>query len=187
MKQKSAEAVVVDGVTTIQGGRRKPVYRAKGQTEGELSRRKQGNEGSRHLKGRIGRGAKLKARGSGQGEAVTRATGERNDSTRRGKFVGADLQQDEHDAALERVEANEGAAGVDGMTAEELREHLRAHWPSIRAKLDAREYQPSPVRRVTIPKPDGGETTAGDTDGAGPTDPTSDAPGTERRIRAEVQ
>ena len=60
-------------------------------------------------------------------------------------------------AAMERVEANKGAAGVDGMKVEELREHLRAHWPSIRAKLDAREYEPSPVRRVTIPKPDGGE------------------------------
>jgi group II intron reverse transcriptase/maturase len=60
-------------------------------------------------------------------------------------------------AALERVEANKGAAGVDGMKVEELRAHLRAHWPSIRAKLDAREYEPSPVRRVAIPKPDGGE------------------------------
>ena len=58
--------------------------------------------------------------------------------------------------ALERVQANSGAAGVDGMSVEELPEHLKAHWPSIRAKLEAGTYQPSPVRRVEIPKPSGG-------------------------------
>jgi RNA-directed DNA polymerase len=59
--------------------------------------------------------------------------------------------------ALDRVKENKGAAGVDGMRVEELSEHLRKHWISIRAKLEAQEYSPSPVRRVTIPKPDGGE------------------------------
>lgn len=59
--------------------------------------------------------------------------------------------------AQERVVRNKGAAGVDGMTVEELADHMRAHWRSIRAKLDARKYQPSPVKRVVIPKPDGGE------------------------------
>jgi len=58
--------------------------------------------------------------------------------------------------ALERVQANGGAAGVDGMTVEELPEHLKAHWPSIREKLETGTYQPSPVRRVEIPKPNGG-------------------------------
>jgi group II intron reverse transcriptase/maturase len=58
--------------------------------------------------------------------------------------------------ALERVRRNGGAAGVDGMTVEELPEHLKAHWPSIREKLEAGTYQPSPVRRVEIPKPNGG-------------------------------
>jgi RNA-directed DNA polymerase len=58
--------------------------------------------------------------------------------------------------ALERVQANGGAPGVDGMTVEELPEHLKAHWPNIRAKLEAGTYQPSPVRRVEIPKPKGG-------------------------------
>jgi len=58
--------------------------------------------------------------------------------------------------ALQQVKANRGAAGVDGMTVEELSSHLHKHWPSIRAKLDACEYQPSPVKRVSIPKPDGG-------------------------------
>jgi RNA-directed DNA polymerase len=59
--------------------------------------------------------------------------------------------------ALGRVEANQGAAGVDGMSVKELPKHLKAHWLTIRAKLDAKEYEPSPVRRVMIPKPDGGE------------------------------
>lgn len=58
--------------------------------------------------------------------------------------------------ALERVQTNGGAPGVDGMTVEELPEHLKAHWPSIREKLEAGTYQPSPVRRVEIPKPNGG-------------------------------
>lgn len=58
--------------------------------------------------------------------------------------------------ALERVQANGGAAGVDGMTVEELPEHLKRHWPRIRAKLEAGTYQPSPVKRVEIPKPSGG-------------------------------
>lgn len=56
-------------------------------------------------------------------------------------------------AALKRVQRNGGAPGVDGMTVEELPDHLRAHWPSIREKLEAGRYEPSPVKRVEIPKP----------------------------------
>lgn len=59
--------------------------------------------------------------------------------------------------AMERVQSNKGAPGVDGRTVEELPNHLGEHWRSIRAKLDEREYQPSPVKQVVIPKPDGGE------------------------------
>ena len=59
-------------------------------------------------------------------------------------------------AALKRVKRNGGAPGVDGMTAEELPEHLKAHWPSIRNKLEAGTYRPSPVKRVEIPKAGGG-------------------------------
>jgi RNA-directed DNA polymerase len=56
-------------------------------------------------------------------------------------------------AALKRVQSNGGAPGVDGMTVDELPDHLRVHWPSIREKLEAGRYEPSPVRRVEIPKP----------------------------------
>jgi RNA-directed DNA polymerase len=60
-------------------------------------------------------------------------------------------------AALARVEANGGAPGIDGLTVEALSPYLKAHWLEIRAALDAGRYRPQPVRRVTIPKPDGGE------------------------------
>jgi RNA-directed DNA polymerase len=58
--------------------------------------------------------------------------------------------------ALKRVKANKGAPGVDGMTVQALPAYLREHWPAIRASLLNRTYQPQPVRRVEIPKPDGG-------------------------------
>jgi RNA-directed DNA polymerase len=60
-------------------------------------------------------------------------------------------------AALRRVEANKGAPGIDGMPVEELRAHLKAHWPRIREDLLAGRYRPAPVRGVEIPKPGGGK------------------------------
>src|ERR1035437_10390863 len=59
-------------------------------------------------------------------------------------------------AALRRVKANKGAPGVDGITCDQLGDHLRQHWPAIREQLLSGTYQPKPVRRVEIPKPDGG-------------------------------
>lgn len=58
--------------------------------------------------------------------------------------------------ALERVKRNKGSAGLDGMTVEELPEHLKQNWEGIRAKLDKGSYVPSPVKRVEIPKAEGG-------------------------------
>ena len=58
--------------------------------------------------------------------------------------------------ALARVKANKGSAGVDGMTVHELPEFLKQHWPAIREQLLSGTYKPQPVRRVEIPKPDGG-------------------------------
>jgi RNA-directed DNA polymerase len=58
-------------------------------------------------------------------------------------------------AALKRVEANKGAAGVDGMSTEALRPWLNTHWPRIRKELLEGKYEPSPVRKVEIPKPGG--------------------------------
>lgn len=59
--------------------------------------------------------------------------------------------------AFKRVRANKGAAGVDGLDINQSSQHLATAWPSIREQLLAGTYRPSPVRRVTIPKPDGGE------------------------------
>lgn len=59
-------------------------------------------------------------------------------------------------AALDRVVSNKGAAGIDGMKVEELRDYMNANWESIRESILERRYKPAPVRRVEIPKPDGG-------------------------------
>ena len=58
--------------------------------------------------------------------------------------------------AKKRVFANKGAGGVDGVTAEELDEYLTQNWTSIRQQIRERTYRPQPVKRVEIPKPNGG-------------------------------
>lgn len=58
--------------------------------------------------------------------------------------------------ALKRVRRNKGGPGIDGMTVDELPEHLKAHWPEIREELLADRYKPRPVRRQSIPKDGGG-------------------------------
>jgi len=57
--------------------------------------------------------------------------------------------------ALQRVKANKGSPGVDGMTVDELPEYLKQHGLEIGEQLRNGTYQPRPVRRVEIPKPDG--------------------------------
>jgi len=58
--------------------------------------------------------------------------------------------------ALKAVIRNGGAPGIDGMTTQRLEAHAKAHWDSIRSRLVAGKYTPSPVKRVEIPKPNGG-------------------------------
>ena len=58
--------------------------------------------------------------------------------------------------ALQRVRQNKGSPGIDGMTVRKLSGYLKKHWPGIREQLLAGNYQPQPVKRVEIPKPDGG-------------------------------
>ena len=58
--------------------------------------------------------------------------------------------------AWQRVRGNKGAPGVDGMTIDDAASYLREHWPDIRSQLLSGTYRPQPVRRVEIPKPDGG-------------------------------
>jgi group II intron reverse transcriptase/maturase len=59
--------------------------------------------------------------------------------------------------AWKRVKANKGAAGVDGLDINQTAEHLLTQWAAIREQLLSGVYRPSPVRRVVIPKPDGGQ------------------------------
>jgi len=58
--------------------------------------------------------------------------------------------------ALRQVKANKGSGGIDGMTVDQLPDYLKQHWPAIREQLLNGTYEPKPVRRVEIPKPDGG-------------------------------
>src|SRR6202012_335724 len=58
--------------------------------------------------------------------------------------------------ALRRGKANKGGAGIDGMTVGEIADYLKQHWPAIREQLLNGTYEPKPVRRVEIDKPDGG-------------------------------
>jgi RNA-directed DNA polymerase len=58
--------------------------------------------------------------------------------------------------ALRQVKANKGSAGIDRMTVGQLSDYLKEHWPEIREQLLNGTYEPKPVRRVEIPKPDGG-------------------------------
>ena len=64
-------------------------------------------------------------------------------------------ERDNLKQALRRVQANKGSAGVDRMTIDDLTSHLAQHWLAIREHLLNGTYEPKPVRRVEIPKPDG--------------------------------
>lgn len=63
--------------------------------------------------------------------------------------------------AYDRVLKNKGSAGVDGIGRDQFKAHLQRHWPTIRARLLAGVYIPQPIRRVDIPKPQGGVRTLG--------------------------
>ena len=66
------------------------------------------------------------------------------------------LSRDNMFEALKRVKANKGAGGIDGISVEEIDQYLRENWVNIRDRIRRRRYKPQPVRRVEIPKPNGG-------------------------------
>ena len=72
------------------------------------------------------------------------------------RLMEAVCERENLKAALRQVRANKGSPGVDGMTVVALSDYLRQHWPAIREQLLNGTYEPKPVRRVEIPKPDGG-------------------------------
>ncbi len=67
------------------------------------------------------------------------------------------LDKENFDKAVQRVVANGGAPGTDGVSVSELPKFVEEHWKEIHVQLRSGRYKPSPVRRVVIPKPDGGE------------------------------
>jgi len=66
------------------------------------------------------------------------------------------LSRDNMNLAYKRVKANKGAGGVDGVEMDELYDYIRENWKSIKEQIEQRQYKPQPVRRVEIPKPNGG-------------------------------
>jgi group II intron reverse transcriptase/maturase len=79
-----------------------------------------------------------------------------NESTGSALLMAA-LTRENLQRAFKRVRANKGAAGVDGLDIDQTARQLVTTWPAIREQLLRGTYRPSPVRRVAIPKPDGGE------------------------------
>jgi RNA-directed DNA polymerase len=99
---------------------------------------------------------------TGQGEALSGMERDEADPARQGQngtgqgllwqaFARANMME-----AWKRVKSNGGSAGVDGLTITQTKDYLKDHWPQIRAGLLDGSYRPRPVRRVEIPKPDGG-------------------------------
>ena len=72
-------------------------------------------------------------------------------------LLQAVLAPDHLRRAWQRVKSNQGAPGIDRIAIADFPAHAKAHWPGIRRQLEAGDYQPTAVRRVTIPKPSGGE------------------------------
>src|SRR5262249_36120872 len=91
-----------------------------------------------------------------EGTEARAANSEHESRTACGPLMEAILERDNLKKALARVKANRGAAGIDGMTVEDLTPYLKEHWATIRARLLDGSYRPQPVRRVEIPKAAGG-------------------------------
>lgn len=99
------------------------------------------------LRGNAGEPSIVPASAGGEdGKAVDTST----------KLLDKVLVRENLNRAYKRVVKNGGSPGVDGMTVEELLPFLKRHGESLRQQVREGKYQPQPVRRVEIPKPDGG-------------------------------
>jgi RNA-directed DNA polymerase len=94
--------------------------------------------------------------GEREGAEAPRVKREAEDPAGNQRVMEEVCERENRRAALKRVRANQGSPGIDGMTVEELPGYLEQHWPVIREQLLSGTYEPKPVRRVEIPKPDGG-------------------------------
>ena len=114
----------------------------------------------RQMSARAGRAGV--ARGEAAREAASdEAEGPRREPSGTGNphaaLLHAAFTRENLQRAYKKVRANKGAAGVDGLDIDQSARHLATAWPAIREQLLKGTYRPSSVRRVTIPKPDGGE------------------------------
>ena len=81
---------------------------------------------------------------------------ERKETKSMSKLLEEIISRDNMRQAYKRVIANKGASGVDGITTDEVKDYLVENWENIREQIRNRKYKPQPVRRVEIPKPNGG-------------------------------
>ena len=84
------------------------------------------------------------------------ATNEPENPARTNRLMEEVCERENLKEALRQVKSNKGSAGMDGITVDQLTDYLKQHWPVIREQLLNGTYEPKPVRRVEIPKPDGG-------------------------------
>ena len=142
--EKSAEAVVAAGK-----GRRAE--------RGEVFETMSMLNATRQMPARAGRMGVAHGE-AGRDPVSDEAANPRRDTEDTGSaLLQAALTRENLRQAWKRVKANKGAAGVDGLDIEQTGRQLVTAWPKIRDQLLQGKYRPSPVRRVTIPKPDGGE------------------------------
>lgn len=103
----------------------------------------------------VGRGETLSTDEEGSESSMAERAPERPATTE--KLMEEVCKRSNLEKALKRVQANHGSPGIDGMTVEELPGYLQEHWEDIRKQLLEGRYQPKPVKRVEIPKPNGGK------------------------------
>jgi len=154
-RQESAEAIVACRDRAAKGR----TWSAGRQADGSMVRE--------YAEGRVGKpgarseGSGRKPREQDMGALSTAAPSVFARPEAEDRLLEAILDRENMMAAYHRVVANGGAAGVDGMTVDDLKAFLVEHWPRIRQDLLIGRYRPQPVRRVDIPKPGGGSRTLG--------------------------
>ncbi len=99
---------------------------------------------------------RVKPGGSSQAPSPSSASGAPTPDVTTHGLMEAVLDEHNLKLALQRVRANNGAPGVDGVATGDFVDYLRAHWPTIRTQLREGTYVPQPIRGVEIPKPTGG-------------------------------
>ena len=91
-----------------------------------------------------------------RGKVVKSSETERKERMDTSSLMEQILSGDNLNKTYLQVVRNKGAEGVDGMKYTELQEHLEKNGENIKDQLRSRKYKPQPVRRVEIPKPEGG-------------------------------